>query len=193
MAPAGYGLDITIDDLARCLVSSEVQGQQLPAFSLSATLLLTVMHHGGKDAFIRLKQVYDIALILTNSSEIDWQWLLAEARRFGCTTLLSVSAELVTLVSGTEVPERFSLTGDAKKIRRLAQNRIRRLTVPPWERRKLNIQVNDWLFRIRSRDGLTVKAGLAMRFIRKVVLPWFIPQRFHQLFMRKYIIPDYAR
>ena len=100
MAPAGFGLDITLDDLAPRIVPSEVQGQPLSVFDPSATLLLTVMHHGGKDAFLRLKQVYDIAMILQRGEEIDWNWLISEAKRFGCLSLVAVSARLASIVYG---------------------------------------------------------------------------------------------
>ena len=193
MAPSGFGLDITLDDLAGCIVNSEVQGQPLPVFDPSATLLLTVMHHGGKDAFASLKQVNDIAVILRREEEIDWQWLMDEARRFGCMSLVAVSASLASLVTGVPVPDYLRAEAGSERTRRLADNRFRYLSVQPDKRRKFRFQVHDWLFRIRSRDGLAVKLKLLMRFIRKVFIPWIIPKRFHYLFMRKYVTPDYAQ
>ncbi len=193
IAPSGFGLDITLGDLALRLVSSEVQGQPLQVFDPSATLLLTVMHHGGKDGFAKLKQVYDIAMILRREEEIDWNWLLEEAKRFGCISLLAVSAALASMITGAEVPVALKREAGSERIRNLARDRTLYLTITPQERRMWRYEYRDWLFRVKSRDGLPVRLRLIMRFVRKVFIPWMIPQRLHPLFMRRYIIPDYAK
>lgn len=211
MAPSGFGLDITLEDLASQVVATEIQGQSLKAFSPCATLLLTVMHHGGKDAFVKLKQVYDVALILRRADDIDWQWLYAEARRFGCLSLVGVAAELASRVCGEAVPLQLKALTSTVRIGRLADDRARNLAgrpwgrrqtlerarcleAPPWERQlRFGTQVRDWLFRIRSRDGFAVKTGLLWRFVRKALIPAMVPKRLHPLFMRKYVIPGYAR
>ena len=193
MAPEGFGLDITLDDLASQVVASEIQGQPLDAFSPCATILLTVMHHGGKDGFVKLKQVYDIAMILRRADEVDWQWLFAEARRYGCLSLLAVAAELASVVCGVAVPLQLMSLAGSTRVRRLAHERARCFATPPWERRRFGNQARDWLFRIRSRDGFSVKAGLIWRFVRKGLIPWLIPKRLHPLFIRKYVIPEYAQ
>lgn len=193
MAPSGFGLDITLEDLASQVVASEIQGQSLKAFSPCATLLLTVMHHGGKDAFVKLKQVYDVALILRRADDVDWQWLYAAARRYGCLSLVGVAAELASRVCGVAVPLQLKALTSTARIGRLADDREHCLAIPPWERRRFGHQSRDWLFRIRSRDGFAVKAGLLWRFVRKALIPAMVPKRLHPLFMRKYVIPGYAR
>ena len=193
MAPAGFGLGITLDDLSSQIIASEIEGQPARGFSPSATLLLTVMHHGGKDAFARLKQVYDIAMILSSGSETDHEWLVSEAKKHGCLTLLALSVRLASDLTGAEVPWWLKEHCMKDKTRRLAQERALRLADTPAYRRSFRGEINDWLFRIRSRDGLVVRAGLAWRFTRKVLLPLMVPKRMHHLFMRKYLIPDYAR
>lgn len=193
MAPAGFGLNITLDDLESQVVPAEIQGQPLGAFSPCATMLLTVMHHGGKDGFVKLKQVYDIAMILRRGEEIDWQWLLAEAKRFGCLSLLGVAAELAYVVCGVAVPEQLRSLPGSPGVRQLAHERARCLAIPPWERRRFRNQARDWFFRIRSREGLSVKLSLLWRFLRKTVAPSLVPKRLHPLFMRKYVIPGYAQ
>ena len=193
MAPAGFGLNITLDDLASQIIESEIEERKVEGFSPAATLLLTVMHHGGKDAFAKLKQVYDIAMILSSGYEVDHHWLLSEAERHGCLTLLGVSARLASDITGAEVPWWLKKLCLEDKITRLAEERARRLADPPVYRRSFRGQVNDWIFRFRSRDGYIVRAGLAWRFVRKVLLPRMVPEKLHHLFMRKYTIPEYAR
>ena len=193
MAPAGFGLNITLDDLASQIIESEIEERKVEGFSPAATLLLTVMHHGGKDAFAKLKQVHDIAMILSSGHEVDHHWLLSEAERHGCLTLLGVSARLASDITGAEVPWWLKKLCLEDKITRLAEERARRLADPPVYRRSFRGQVNDWIFRFRSRDGYIVRAGLAWRFVRKVLLPRMVPEKLHHLFMRKYTIPEYAR
>lgn len=193
IAPAGFGLDITLEELAPQVIASKIQDHPLEAFSPSATLLLTVMHHGGKDAFRFLKQVYDIAMIITRCNGIDAGWLLREAGRYHCRTLVLVALKLASLITGAEVPASIVSESSSERVVRLAKSRMISLQIEPDNRRRARHIMNDWIFRIRSRDGLGVKALLTVRFIRKEFIPRLVPKRMHHLFMRKYIIPDYAR
>lgn len=193
VAPDGFGLDITLDELSSQIIMDEIQGQPAEVFSHAASLLLTVMHHGGKDAFAKLKQVSDIARMLNSREETDYQWLLKTAEKYGCLSLLAVSARLASVLTGMTVPGWIADPAGVRRIRRLAENRVRTLAIAPAYRRRLSCQVSDWVFRIRSRDGLGIRIRLAWRFIRKVLLPWLVPVKLHHLFMRKYITPDYAR
>lgn len=193
VAPAGFGLNITLRELSPQILSAEAEGHPVRVFSHTADLLLTVMHHGGKDAFSRLKQAGDIGMILAYDAETDVRWLISEAKKHGCLTLLAVSAMLASMLAGAAIPAWIQDFAGQKRIRKLTENRMRALARPPAIRLSLYSQVNDWVFRIRSRDGLGVRTGLAWRFIRKVLLPWLVPKKLHHLFMRKYFIPDYAR
>jgi hypothetical protein len=192
IAPSGFGLDITLPDLRGQIKTGYLQGMEIPVFSPAATLLLTVMHHGGKDAYRYLKQVYDIAMIVEKSKELDEEWLIREAKKAHCLRLLFVALKLARLVTGLTVPLSVRAEVESRNITRLARNRLRYLEISPPERKQFMITVSDWLFRIRSRDGFVVKAGLFFRFVRKELVPWLTPESLHPYFIRKYFIPDYA-
>jgi hypothetical protein len=193
IAPAGFGLDISLEDLSSEVMPARLQDEDLEVFSPAASLLLTVMHHGGKDAFRFLKQVYDIAMIITHSDDLDTVWLLREAGRYHCRTLVLVAVRLASMITGVEVPASMVSESSSGRVLRLVMNRMKSLQISPDGRRRFWPIVNDWIFRIRSRDGFGVKARLTVRFIRKEIMPRLVPKWLLPLFMRKYIIPDYAK
>ena len=193
MAPARFGLDISLDDLKGSIESSSIQGHELRVFNPSASLLLTVMHHGGKDSFRLLKQVYDVAMIIRSGRVIDFAWLEQKAREFHCRRLLLISLTLAAHVTGVNVLDAFVHDAGSRTITRLAHNRMRALGQLPSERRRFVPELNDWVFRIRSREGVRVKTDLVIRFVRKALMPRLVPKSMHRFFMRKYVIPEYAR
>ena len=193
IAPARFGLDISLGDLEDAIETGHLQGHQLKVFNTSATLLLTVMHHGGKDSFMFLKQVYDIAMIIRSGKEIDFAWLEQKTRDFHCRRLLLVSLKLAALVTGLKVPAQFADAAGSRQVTRLALDRRKALELLPSERRRFIPMVSDWLFRIRSREGPGVKADLFIRFVRKVLMPRLVPKSMRRFFTRKYVIPEYAR
>jgi hypothetical protein len=193
IAPVGLSLDISLDDLSSAVVISRYRDQDIEVFTSSVSMLLTVMHHGGKDAFRFLKQVYDIAMIITRGKDLHTVWLLREADRYHCRTLVLVAIRLASMITGSEVPSSMVSEISSGRVMRLTRNRMKALQIAPDERRRFGQIVNDWIFRIRSRNGLVVKARLTLRFIRKEIMPRLVPKRLHSLFMKKYIIPDYAK
>lgn len=193
MAPARFGLDISLDDLKGSIESSSIQGHELRVFNPSASLLLTVMHHGGKDSFRLLKQVYDVAMIIRSGRVIDYIWLEQKAREFHCRRLLLISLKLAALMTGMKVPDAVVQDTESRKIAMLARNRMRALGQLPSDRRRFMPELNDWIFRIRSREGVRVKTDLVIRFVRKALMPRLVPKSMHRFFMRKYVVPEYAR
>ena len=156
-----YGMGISMDDLSSQVVPGFIQGQAVQRFTPSADLLLTVMHHGGKDPFNELKYVHDIAAIMRRQDEIDWEWVLELSRRFRLERLVCVAVRMTNELFATPVPDRLAGEVGSGVTGRLSRNRIRFMANSmeywhPW------ITVNDWLFRIRTRRGLKLKIQLAL-------------------------------
>jgi hypothetical protein len=167
-----YGMGITMEDLSSQVVPGEIQGRKVIRFTPSADLLLTVMHHGGKDPFMELKYVQDIAAIMKHQESIDWNWVLGQARRFRLERLIFVALRLANELFATPVPD--ALTGKVfeRVTGTLAANRIRFMSdcLGYWHPR---ITINDWLFRIRTRTGARIKIRLTL-YIAGVVLRRFL-------------------
>jgi hypothetical protein len=173
-----YGLGISIDDLSNQAAGGTLQNQKINILSSSANLLLAVLHHGGKDPFMELKQVLDIALILKKDSNIDWEWVTGMARVFDAENLIYVAVKLASDLTGITVPLEIAAKVGSPKIGRLAANRISFMSKSPdyWHP---SIFFNDWLFRIRSRTGLRTKAQLAMYITGVVARRFLLPKRWH--------------
>ena len=63
-----YRMGITLDDLRPQIQRGMLQGREVYVFSPAANLLLVVMHHGGKECYIQLRQILDIAHIIRQAS-----------------------------------------------------------------------------------------------------------------------------
>ena len=164
MSSPVYGLGISYEDLSPQIASSTFQGVGLQVFTPSAAFLLAVLHHGGKDPFNELKYVLDFARILRREPEIDWKWVFNTARRFRAERLVYVAVGLAHKLLGVTVPAAVERETLSSGVRRLTRNRIRFMAnaLEYWHPR---IFVNDWLFRIRSRNGRRIKWQLSIYII----------------------------
>lgn len=160
ICPPGYGMDIRLEDLASQTMMGIIQGQELQVFTPSAHLLLVVMHHGGKDRFIKLKHVLDIALIMKKHEDIDWEWVINTARRFHAEKLIYIGVRLASVLTGLSIPEGVRVQAGTREISSLAMNRIRLMMKPPGYWYSVSFNFSNWLFRVRSRTGLGTKIRL---------------------------------
>jgi hypothetical protein len=174
-----YGMGISFDDLSSQVVPGLIQGQGLMRFSPSADLLLTVMHHGGKDPFNELKYVHDIAAIMRRQEEIDWEWVLLQARQFRLERLIYVALRLANELFDSAVPGKLYGSVHSDVVGRLARNRIR-FMANSLEYRHPWITVNDWLFRIRTRQGLHLKTQLALYIAGVTGRRFLLPARWRR-------------
>jgi hypothetical protein len=172
MSSPVYGLGISFQDLSSQIVTGRLQESELQVFTPSAAFLLAVMHHGGKDSFNELKYVLDFAMILRRHSEIDWDWVVGTARRFRMERLIYVAVSLAHELLGAPVPPALEVACGLPVISRLTRNRIR-FMANSLEYRHPCIFINDWLFRIRSRNGLMIKWQL-VTYISGVLLKRFL-------------------
>lgn len=122
------GLDIGLADLRDQINLQIFQGQIIPTFSPSALLFLTVLHHGGKDAWSNLKQVLDMGRLLQRyPDQLDWQWLRQINQRCDTERLLWVGLGLAQTLTGLSVPEFLQPELDQAKVKGLIHNRLQRL------------------------------------------------------------------
>ena len=157
-----YGMNIGLEDLSSQTFRGKLQNHELCLFNTSAAFLLTIMHHGGDDRFIKLQQVYDIALFLENQDDIDWNWVISGASRFGLEKVVYIAARLAFLITGARIPRALNAGVELSGVKRLAENRVRLLSQPPdyWHTFRFNF--SNWLFRVRSRTGLWLKLRITL-------------------------------
>jgi hypothetical protein len=167
ICPPGYGMGISLEELGSRIIRAKFQGQDLNVFTPEAHLLLILMHHGGKDRFAQLKQVHDIALYLKNP-EIDWNWLIREAEKFDMESLIYVGANLAAALTGISVPEEIRRQTEAGKIESLAKNRISALMRPRYTKNKAIIHYDNWLFRMKTRNGIDTRLRITAATAREL-------------------------
>lgn len=169
ICPPGYGLNVTLEDLAPQIVDGEFEGQELKVFSPSAHMLLVILHHGGDDRFLSLKQVYDIGKMITHYSEIDWEWVFTMAARFHSADLVFTAVLLASEITGIEIPEPLNEGCARSKIQAMVRERSAMLMRSDDERGTARFYFRNWFFRIRSRTGLRMKVSLTAATVKAVI------------------------
>jgi len=168
ICPPEYLMGIRLEDLSDQVTAGTFQGRDLEVFTPSAQMLLSLLHHGGKDRFALLKQVNDIAMLMKNGGEIDWQWLAKTLRRFHAEPLLYIAVKLASTVAGAEVPRELEDRVNTGRIRRMADDRLKVMARSPERWNTPTVNSGNWLFRMRSRTGLMTRLRLTAATARGV-------------------------
>jgi len=182
-----FRMRISLDELRDQITIGRINDRELPVFSASAELLLIVMHHGGKEQYACLKQVADIAHLLKKEDEIDWPWLIGKIKQYHLETVFYIGVRQANMLTGITIPEVIKKSCMSASITRLAGKRIRMTAYPVTKRGDFGFIIHEWLFHIRSRDGVALKLHLAWYAFRKVLLPAIIPHSLHRFFYNKKI------
>jgi hypothetical protein len=157
ICPPAYGMGIRLEDLGAEIMREKFHGQEIQIFTPGAHVLLVLMHHAGKDRFIQLKQVYDIARILEKHEYIDWKWVISEAKRFNAEQLIYVGVNLAAALTGVAIPGEIRAQTESEKIDRLSKNRIRSMIRPRDQWHNIASNYTNWLFRMNTRTGLKTR------------------------------------
>lgn len=172
-----HSMEISYDDLASQVVTQYFQDQELRVFSPSAHLLLAVMHHGGKDSFVKLKHILDFGKILTKYKDIDWDWLITMAKRYDVEKLLYLGVKLASLLTGIDVPEPIRAEVNTPEICALAENRIKAMEKTQGYGVGTFFYSNQLLFQLRTRTRFRVKAQLVAMGIKLVINSRIVPKK----------------
>ncbi len=169
ICPPGYGMAVSASDLSDHITSETFQGRNLEALTPSAQMLLSLLHHGGKDRFVLLKQVNDIAMLVCNGREIDWPWLAGVMRRYSAEPLLYTALNLASRATGVQVPAGLERQVNSAFIRRLADNRMKVMALPLHRRNTPAFNLGNWYFRMRTRTGFTTRLKLSAATTRALL------------------------
>ena len=175
-----YGMDITMDELSSEVRKGKLQGNEIECFSPSANLLLTIMHHGGRDLFRDLKQVLDISRLI-HDHDIEWERLINLADRYRVTNLLFVGVRLAADLTAVEIPDYLREGISSRKIKSLSENRKKALSKAAENQNQLRLGFDRWLFRMRSLRGVFFKMKLSWFILMLLLTNIIVPAK-----MRKY-------
>ena len=182
-----YEMGISFNDLKSHLTSGFIQNKEIKVFSSSANFLLTVMHHGGKDQYLQLKQVMDIAYLINKQEKMNWGWIVSQAKRFYVEHLIYIAVRMASLLTGTIIPDEIKENVNSKFIQNLATNRIQMMSDPPSNWHSWRHNLLSWNFQIRSRSSRKLKIRLIIYKIRRELLPQLVPKKLHYLFFNNKI------
>lgn len=145
-------LDISLKTLADTVALADFSAHALPVFHPSAQLLLAALHHGSKDAWGSLRQVYDIACLLHRQGDrLDWPWLLDKLSHYRAERAFFTGLGLVEKICGISPPEQVKAFVHRRRIRALVEDRWAKLQKPPESWTPLQLSIMRWKFIFRCR------------------------------------------
>lgn len=175
MSTEVYGMDIRLEDLSPEIIKGKLQDHEIDVFTPSANLLLTVMHHGGRDLFRELKQILDFAMILKRDPGLNWKIILNEADKFNVRNLVLIAVKLASDLTGINIPDEISEITGSEKIHKLAENRKKFLAQTHDRMSGLTVGLSRWMFRMRSLTSLKVKIRMTWLIIMLLVVSYLVP------------------
>ena len=81
----------------------QIDGKEVPAFATEDALLMLAVH-GAKDFWARLIWVADVAEIVKQSPELNWEKVIAEAKRLKASRMLNLSLSLAREILDLALP-----------------------------------------------------------------------------------------
>ena len=140
-----------IEAMVRRSTVVSVDGKDVTAFATEDELLVLAVH-GAKDFWSRLIWVADIAEIVKQSPRLDWEKVIAEAKRLKAVRMLKLGLSLAREILGLALPSEIvnQIEADAvvaRLTRQLSRNLVRRGTVPTGV-------LERSLYRIRMTEGV---------------------------------------
>ena len=154
ITPSYCSLPLKFDNLWSRLKSVSVAGANVVSLQ-PEDLLLILVAQSAKDFMEgrqRLLQICDVAELIRTHQEMDWEYVLKQARMLGNQRILFVSLLLATNMLGTALPEAVRQRMEADSVAKLlAQQVSERLFYPE------NNLVGGPLFYLRVRERLRDK------------------------------------
>jgi Uncharacterised nucleotidyltransferase len=160
LAPSYFPMALKGERLWQCLRKAPFAGIEVNAHC-PEDLLLILAIHGGKHHWDRLIWIVDVAELIRQSPQLRWDWMLAEAARYGCRRMLQVGLWLAYEVLQAPVPDRVrnDWAADAAIVA-LGEEVLGLMgepAAPSWDNPRFDLRLRE-----RVRDRLALRMGWAL-------------------------------
>lgn len=108
LTPACWPFLVDPDHLWRRAQHVNVAGTPVLALNPECTLL-ALCAHASKEGWPRLSQILDVGRLIASHPDLNWNWIVAEARRMGRQRVLYLGLNLAAELTGAPVPEFVAL------------------------------------------------------------------------------------
>jgi hypothetical protein len=127
IVPRNYSFTINDDYLWQHQRRIVIEGVRVPHLS-AEDLLMILAAHGTKERWRRLRWITDIAELIAQDRELDWERACNRARRLGGERMLLLAVALANKILGAGLPEAILLRIDKDRaVKRLASKVRERL------------------------------------------------------------------
>jgi hypothetical protein len=135
LLPVGYTFAVEPRDLWQRLAWIKLGGTVLPTLNAENTLVYFALH-AAKHEWSNLRWLCDIAEILAQQTDLDWEYIAARMHELRCELLVHVSLHLAHVLLSAPLPPRWGPRSPQAglRVRALALKAVRTRLFPPNER-----------------------------------------------------------
>ena len=139
----------------------------------SGMLLSLLLHHGGKDQWDTLKQVFDIAAIIhRHERSLDWPAIINRCRAIQAETLALAGLTLACDISGVEYPPKLAeIKSKTRKISHWGRVITRRMEGEQLKKTGPKVIFKTLWFHLSIRDSLPCKMKILWFHLLKPFTP----------------------
>jgi len=168
-APKYFPLNLDLESLWERTGRVSLSGRDIRVFSKEDLLLLLCVH-ASKHRWNRLQWICDVAKLLSESTEIRWDFVLDTASRTGCRRILYLGLLLAQEIGGVPLPQEISVGIQTDpKVRILADTVTQSLFLESYSQPGVS-WATHW-FGIRTRERLRdrLRYALSLLFLPTLV------------------------
>lgn len=104
ITPRFFPFELPVEELWNRRQSLELLGARVPTLA-PEDLLLALCVHGAKECWSKLKWICDVAELIRANPNLDWDWVLTQAKHLYSQRILLLGVALAWQLLGTRLPE----------------------------------------------------------------------------------------
>jgi hypothetical protein len=119
LLPGFYAVEFDIDAIFERSVEVTIEGFRVRTLGCE-DLMLALCAHAAKHGWAQLGMLRDIATL--SDFQLNWGWILKEARRLGIVRILTISISLAAGLLGCGIPDAIASTGEIPSSEKLTHD-----------------------------------------------------------------------
>ena len=167
-------LNVGYKELSRYCESEKLFGEEINCIQPEALLVLTCMHHCGKEDLIQLKQITDLAkILLAYSDEFDWDKLITIATNWKVFKMVLFAIDLVNKVYEIQISKSIIPLMDQYNINALNSRHMDRLINSKGKIYIGSIRnfIDRFKFQLSLRERRTTRLKMILYHALQIVTP----------------------
>ena len=164
-------LDIGLEDLRPLIIEKQLFNVPMKLFTPEGMLLSTCLHHFGKEQWLRLKHICDIACIIQRfNADINWKVLLELSRTLKVENILLFGIQLTKRFFPIDLPNEIIKELQSQDLDSLVELQYDRIRYERLENNQ-NSVISRMKFHLKLRKKISTKLKIIYYHLEQIIKP----------------------